>query len=255
VTDADTFNFNTRKMREAHASDAINEQVDNALRRKRDKQAPRQYLGASAIGGPCARQTQLEYAGAPREKEFEPKILRIFDRGHMMEELWRAWLSDAGFRVIQIGEKTKRPIGFSELDGKFKGHVDGVITDGPAIAGMGYPCLAEHKAVGQKTFNAIVKHGLAKERPIYADQVAIYQAYIDLTEHPALFSVTNCDTCEQLHLLIPFDAERAQAASDRAVRIIKATEAGELLPRQFNDASNFNCKVCAFATRCWSLPA
>lgn len=245
--------FNSRKMKEAAASDAINGHVDAALLRKRANQERREYLGASAVGAACQRQVQFEFAGAPRERDFEGKTLRIFDRGHSFEELARAWLSDAGFRIITISEKTRRPIGFAQLDGRFKGHVDGVIVSGPDIPGVGYPALWEHKGVGAKTFNAIARHGLAKERPVYADQVALYQAYLDLAEHPAIFTVTNCDSCEQLHLLVPFDGERAQAASDRAARIVTATDAEELLPRAFNSPDHFECKFCAFSTRCWGM--
>jgi len=51
--------------------------------------------------------------------------------------------------------------------------------------------------------------------------------------------------------LVPFDAALAQKMSDRAVRVIQATEAGELLPRGFAEASYFECKFCSYAQRCW----
>lgn len=241
-------------MKEARASDAINAQVDAGLAKKRESQKARDYLGASSIGDACQRRTQFEYAGAPREKPFTGATLRIFDRGHVFEELARGWLIDAGFTVKSWNSQGQQ-FGFSQLDGKFRGHCDGVLIAGPEIHGTGYPALWEHKAVGAKTFNAVSKHGLAKERPVYADQVAIYQAYLNLTEHPAIFTLTNTDSCEQLHLLVPYDAQRAQAASDRAVLIVKATEAGELLPRAFANSDHFECKWCPFAERCWRLPS
>ena len=51
--------------------------------------------------------------------------------------------------------------------------------------------------------------------------------------------------------LVPFDAALAQQMSDRAVRVLQATEAGELLPRSFAEASHFECRFCAYAQRCW----
>jgi hypothetical protein len=39
--------------------------------------------------------------------------------------------------------------------------------------------------------------------------------------------------------------------SDRAVKVIKATEAGELLPRRFAQADHFECRFCSYAERCW----
>lgn len=247
--------LNRHVMKEAQASDTINDLLNTAISAKNAKQERRQYLGASAIGGNCERSAQFEFVGVPRERDFEPRTLRKFDFGHMGEELARAWFGDAGFKLTNTNQRTGRPFGFSQLDGRFKGHVDGVFLDGPKIPGVGYPCLWETKSGSAKTFREIAKHGLKKARPGYYAQVAIYAAYLELTEHPTIFTVTNLDSGEQLHLLIPFDAEEAQRMSDRAVRIIKAADAGELLPRPFANADYFECKFCSFSERCWSLPS
>jgi hypothetical protein len=69
--------------------------------------------------------------------------------------------------------------------------------------------------------------------------------------NPALFTVTNADTCELLHFFVPYNAERAQMWSDRAVNIIEATRAGELLPRAYDDPTNWHCRVCPHRERCW----
>jgi hypothetical protein len=92
---------------------------------------------------------------------------------------------------------------------------------------------------------------LEKARPEYAAQVRLYRAYLCITEHSALFTATNADTCERLHLLLPFDAARAQEASDRAVTAIQATQAGELLPRLTDDVDDWRCKLCGHRERCW----
>ena len=52
---------------------------------------------------------------------------------------------------------------------------------------------------------------MAAAKPIYAAQVALYQAYMGLTEAPALFTAVNKDTSELHHELVPFDAAVAQA--------------------------------------------
>jgi hypothetical protein len=243
--------FNNHTMRETASSDRINEAVNAGLFKKRQAQTHRNYLGASAIGHSCERSIQFEYAGAPREKDFPALTLRKFDFGHMGEELARAWFHDAGFQLVQKDQRTGRPFRFQQLDGKFAGHPDGVFIGGPVV--IAYPALWEHKAVGAKTYRDIEKNGLKKARPGYYAQVAIYQAYLGLSENPAVFTVTNLDSGEQLHLLIPFDAEEAQRMTDRAVRIVSSTAAEELLPRPFADKSHFECKWCAFAERCWGM--
>jgi hypothetical protein len=66
-----------------------------------------------------------------------------------------------------------------------------------------------------------------------------------------LFTVVNADDASRLHFLVPFDAERAQAWSDRAVMVIEATRAGELLSRITDDPNDWRCKVCSHRERCW----
>lgn len=95
------------------------------------------------------------------------------------------------------------------------------------------------------------KHRLAVAKPVYAAQVALYQADLELHEHPALFTAVNADTMEIYAELVPFDAELAQRMSDRAVKVITATEAGELLPRAFSEPSHFECRMCPWQDRCW----
>ena len=99
---------------------------------------------------------------------------------------------------------------------------------------------------------ALERDGLEKAYPQYAAQVSLYQAYLEVTEHPAIFTVVNANTCARLHLLVPFNAEQAQVSSDRAVAVIEATRAGELLPRAYDDPADWRCKACGHRERCWS---
>jgi hypothetical protein len=75
-----------------------------------------------------------------------------------------------------------------------------------------------------------------------------------ISQAPALFTAINKDTAELHHERVPFDAGLAQRMSDRAVRILQATDAGELLPRIATSREFVDCRFCAWAERCWSLP-
>lgn len=243
--------FNKRLHKEQRASDAINEAINAGLIAKRAKQERRTYVGASAIGHECERSIQFEYAGAPRESDFGPATLRRFDQGHVGEELARAWFQDAGFDLTQKNQRTGQRFRWTQLDDQASGEPDGVFIGGPPV--FAYPAMWEHKYVGLKTFREIEKHGLKKARPGYWMQVQINMAYLDLTEHPTVFTVTAGDDGQQLHLLIEYDAEGAQMTSDKAVRIVKATQAGDLLPRPFPSRDYFACKSCFFVARCWGM--
>jgi len=252
---ATVLDFNKHQHREQRASDAINAIVDAGLTAKRAKQERRAYVGASAIGHECERSIQFEYAGATKERDFEPATLRRFDQGHMGEELARAWIGDAGFELVQRSQRTGQRYRWTQLDDQASGEPDGVLIGGPEVPGLSYPAMWEHKYVGAKTFREILKHGLKKARPGYYSQTQVNMAYLGLTNGPAVFTVTCGDDGQQLHLLIDFDAEEAQRTSDKFVRIIEATQAGELLPRPFASDDHFICRGCAFKARCWGLPS
>ena len=110
-----------------------------------------------------------------------------------------------------------------------------------------------------RNWRACVKDGVAKSKPVYAAQIAVYQAYMEasvpgISAAPALFTAINKDTAELYHEQGPFDAELAQRMSDRGVRILRATDAGELLPRVAANRDFFECRFCPWAERCWSQP-
>lgn len=224
--------------------------IDVGLQVRDRQQERRHYLGASRLGVSCERQLQFEYAGAPvdSDKAFSGRILRIFERGHRNEDSMVGWLRAAGF-VLKTEGKDGQQFGFSVADSKLQGHCDGVFVGGPE--GFAYPALWENKCVGQKAFRELQKSGLAVAKPIYHAQVVVYQAYFGLNENPAIFTAVNADSMEIYAELVPFDAALAQRMSDRAVKVITATEAGELLPRAFAEARHFECKFCSYAQRCW----
>lgn len=235
----------------ASLSGRLQELVDQALQGERDTTPPREYLGASRLGASCERQLQYEYAQAPVDhgKGFSGRLLRIFERGHRTEDMVIRWLRLAGFN-LKTEDTNGRQFGFSVAGGRLRGHVDGVLVGGPE--GFAFPALWENKCLGAKSWRDVEKRKLTASKPIYAAQIALYQSYLELHEQPALFTAVNADTMEIYAELIPFDAALAQRMSDRAARVISATEAGELLPRSFTESTHFECKFCAWADRCWS---
>lgn len=237
--------FNRAVTKAKIANDAVNAAVDAAMDIGIAGEKRRAYLGASSLGHDCLRKIQWDWSRPVRPAA---RTERIFSRGRWWEDYCVSLLSAAGFRIA----RNVAEIAFSQLDGKFRGHGDGLIIAGLAIEGLRYPCLWECKGLGSKGWTKLGKDGLAKAYPGYADQVALYQAYFGLTDNPALFTAANMDTMEMLHLVVPFDAARAQAASDRAVTVIRATEAGETLPRVAADAEDWRCRLCAHRGSCWA---
>jgi hypothetical protein len=225
----------------------INSGINDAIERAATAAATqlvRPYLGASIIGHECLRRVQFDWWCRPM---LTARTREIFDRGHYFEERARQQLIGAGFKFAPPNAGY-----FTAVDNALRGHADGIIIHGPQLLGVYliYPLIWEHKALNAKTWRAVERDGLAKKHSVYLAQVALYQCYCNVT-NPALFTITNADTCELLHFVVPFDAERAQEWSDRAANIIAATRANELLPRAYDSSDHWHCRMCPHVERCW----
>jgi hypothetical protein len=205
---------------------------------------PRGYLGASLIGDDCSRKIQFEWMCAATA--MPARVRSIFARGHYFEAESKAQLVAAGF-VFAPSEA----LGFSAVDGLIRGHADGIIVRAPVDFefALAVPAIWECKGLNAKNYRAVERDGLRKVFPRYAAQVALYQAFLEVT-NPALMTLVNADTCERLHFTVPFDARLAQEASDRAVAVIQATQRRELLARLDPDLEDFRCRWCGHRERC-----
>jgi hypothetical protein len=237
-----TINLNRANLSLAQINVVINDAVERASLAKHASDRPREYLGASLIGDECSRKIQFEWMTG---STFPARVRSIFSRGHYFEIESRQQLVDAGFAF----EPSIERLGFVAANGMMAGHADGVIVHAPASIEFDMPALWECKGLNAKNYRAVERDGLAKVFPRYAAQVALYQAFLDIL-NPALVTVVNADTCERLHFTVEFNARLAQEASDRAVTVIEATRAGELLPRINPDCEDFRCKMCSHRERC-----
>lgn len=253
VFDENWFNLNKRAHREGEADEAITALLDVAIQKERAAEPRRTYIGASMIGGSCIRNVQYEFMGVPRDDEFTGRILRIFQRGHWVEAFMRRYFQLAGFDLRET-RPDGRPLRFKDPAANFSGGADGCFHSGPAIPGVGYPCLWECKGLKASAWKELGKNGLRSSKPTYYGQVSVYQAAFGLTDHSAIFTAVNMDTMEPRHLLIPFDPQNAQEMIDRAVLVYRATEAGDVLPRPYKDDTSFVCRLCDRKGHCWSQP-
>jgi hypothetical protein len=231
----------------------VNAHIDAVLVAQNRQQRPRDYLGGSRVGEDCARKLVYEVTHTPKDPggEFDAGILRIFEAGHQFEAMTIGWLRSAGFDLRDRGADGGQ-FGFSVAGGRLRGHADGVIVAGPDV-GIRWPALFEHKALGAKSWNDLVKRGLRQSKPIYFAQVQLYMAYLDL--EVALLTALNRDTLVLHHIVVPFDPSEAQRLSDRAVDILRAAASGELPPRIAANPDFYLCRFCPYATRCWETAA
>jgi len=120
----------------------INALVDAALKAAHGAQPPRDYLGGSRIGEPCARRLAFEVTLTPVDdgKQFEGRLLRIFDAGHQFEDLAIRWLRVAGFDLRTRGHDG-RQFGFSVAGGRMRGTSTASSSAALLSASHGLRCL------------------------------------------------------------------------------------------------------------------
>jgi hypothetical protein len=232
----------------------LNQFIDTALLEELSLKTKRNYLGASRLGAECSRALQYEFMG--RDSAHSARILRVFETGHLFEELVIQWLRLADLEIL-TKDRNGNQFAFSAAGGRIAGHIDGVVIAAPSALGMACPALFEAKSMNNKSWQETAKRGLVLSKPLYAAQIALYQAYMEenfpgISQNPCLFTAINKDTSELYHELVPFDGELAQRMSDKAVNIIRATEAGELVPRAFANSDVYSCKFCPHKEECWS---
>jgi len=231
--------FNATELSAAPINIALNALIDASVL----PETTRGYLGASAVGHPCMRRIQYDWMCDP---EHSARIRDIFDRGHYFERRLRERLVHAGFKFAP-DERLR----FTALAGMLSGHADGILVDGPKIRDIAYPALWECKCLGSKGWRSLDRDGPDKAYPQYAAQVSLYQHFLGAGDHPAIFTAINADSCERVHVLVPFDIDKANYWIERAQTIIQATAAGKLLSRFTDNLDNWKCRLCGHHERCW----
>lgn len=223
-------------------------------------------VSASAIGDDCARRVQLAIWPTFHPNAPEPKRLPltqkdgvIFARGHATEPMMAEWLKDAGFGISthpidkETGEPSEWQHGFVTAGGQIKGFADGLINCVPpdlwSPAWLGIKPLWEHKTLGDKSWRKAWNNGVAKAHPKYDAQVHLLMPY--MRADATLFTMLNADTGAVYAELRLCDQTLAQKTSDRAVLILQATRAGELLPKAAATPEAFPCAYCRFKDECW----
>jgi hypothetical protein len=226
--------------------------IGAALQSERAMQEPRDYLGASRWGHHCERALGYEFHKSPRDEhespQFKPEILRIFDMGHDAENRMAEYMRLAGYN-LQTHQPDGRQIGFKACEGKLAGHCDGIITGGPDLQGIELPLVWECKALNNKSWNDTVAKGVKVSKPLYYSQMQTYIGYLDLKGY--FFTAINRDSGEVFVEIGGADLLQAQRDSDKALRVITSHNPEEL-PRCASDETDWRCRFCDYAKRCWS---
>lgn len=195
----------------------------------------RPHLGASLIGRECARDIWYVWRWATGGVQ-DGRVLRLFRHGQDEERRLAEDLRRAGVTVVDRTEDG-RQWSFSDLGGHFGGSMDG------AVLGLLEAPKAWHvwecKTANTRSFAAIRKNGVEKEKPEHWVQMQCYMHWSGMER--AYYTVVNKDSDEIYAERVRYDRSAALAAIDRARGIIESREP----PPYINERPEYYlCKSC-----------
>jgi hypothetical protein len=203
---------------------------------------PREHLGASVIGGECMRKFWLNFRWVKREN-FDGRMLRLFETGHLAEERIIKELRDAGCEVIC--EEDGNQLRFKEFGGHFAGSIDGAVLGVPEAPKTWH--LLECKTANDNNFQKIESKGVRKAKPEHFAQMQVYMHFLKLKR--ALYVCVNKNTDEIYTERVYYEKEEAQKQIERAREIVFSP-----LPPPVLEQKQFGpCHFCHLKNNCHKL--
>lgn len=219
---------------------AIDEAVVRAM-----AQPPRPHLGASQIGKTCDRALWYGFRWCKTDNSFGGRMLRLFERGQREEERFVKWLELAGVRVYAKNPETGKQYEFSDpsCGGHFGGSLDGICVDVPGVPYVWH--VVEFKTHSDKSFQKLLKAGVAEAKPEHNAQMQVYMHWKRLAN--ALYMAVNKNDDELYIERVVYDAKFAERLVERAKRIIFSQDPPDGIS---TDPSWWECKFCDFHEIC-----
>ncbi len=203
----------------------------------------RKHLGASIIGRPCSRALWYSFHWAHFERA-EPRMQRLWNRGHLEEGRMVALLMAIDVEVYQYDEHGKQ-FRVSGVDGHFGGSLDCVLLRLPGMPPE-EPVLGEFKTYNEKQFAELVKAGSVKDaKPEHWVQMQIYMSKRGLRW--ALYMAVNKNTDDLYAEMVECVPQAAVAYEERAAMIINS----ERPPPKINESPSwYQCRFCDMRPVC-----
>jgi hypothetical protein len=174
------------------------EAIDPAMEAAQER-SMRPYLGMSAIGFPCHRRLWLDLRFTA-QPFFKAATLRKFEDGFFSEDVMAKRLKlVAGVTLLTTNEVTGKQIGFTDVNGHVRGHVDGMIIG--LLEAPNTWHVWEHKSVDdasknklERLVNECEETALQNWNPQYYDQAVYYMRSSKTKRHFLTVSSAGCRT-------------------------------------------------------------
>lgn len=201
-----------------------------------DEDGHRSHMGASLIGGECARAIWYNFHWATKSN-FGGRLLRLFNRGHLEEARFIAMLLMIGAEVYQQDANGKQ-YRISHAEGHFGGSGDGVAIGLPDLP-PGTPALTEFKTHNDKSFKALKASGVREAKFEHYVQMQTYMRKMGLAV--ALYLAVNKNDDDLYGEIVTLDTATADQFLDRAEKLVWMPNP----PSKLNESPGFFlCRFC-----------
>lgn len=202
----------------------------------------RNHLGVSSIGEKCSRKLWYSFRWVKLEQH-DPRMRRLFQRGHSEEPKFIDLLNWMGFNVRSIDPETKKQYRFSAVNGHYGGSGDSVALL-PWFRDI--PVLVEFKTSNAKYFRELKTKKLKEAKPQHYIQMCGYGRAFN-TKY-GLYCAINKDDDDIYFEFLELDWNVAVLSEKKASDIIYAQIPP---PRISENPDFFECKWCDKAGVCW----
>ncbi len=209
--------------------------VEHAIEFGVKKQQQRPYIGYSGLGNPCMRKLWMDFRWCYTDT-IEPRIQRLFNRGHAEEDIIIADLEKAGMHVLSREEEI---VGLAR---HVLGHIDGLVRNVPDY--LGQTLLLEMKTMKASKFKEYLKVGLKKFSTTDWGQIHSYMGKRNLKN--CLYVVTCKDDEQRDYKIIPFCEDTYKQMEAVAVNVLTAED----IPDRIGKKTWFACKICSAKGTC-----
>lgn len=191
---------------------------------------PRPHFGVSQIGHPCDRWLWLSFRWAVLPR-FSGRVLRLFRRGQLEEQIIQHDLARIGCKVVNDQERV-------DFGAHVSGSIDGMILSGVPEA-PSKPHIVEMKTHNRASFNDLEKKGVKKAKPMHWAQMQCYMLGMEVDR--ALYYAVCKDDDSIYTERVRLDKEAAEKLVERGRQIALDDR---LPPPISTDPSWWQCKMC-----------
>lgn len=203
----------------------------------------RKHLGVSIIGDKCSRKLWYAFRWCKLER-FEPRMRRLFKRGHSEEEKFQDLLMWMGFFIREI-DLDHQPYKFSSVNGHYGGTGDNVMLLPWFRNDESFRILVEYKTHNKKSFTELKDKKLKLGKPQHWMQMCGYGRAFN-TQY-GLYCAINKDDDDIYFEFLELDWNLAILMEKKAADIIGS----QLPPPRISDQPSwFECRYCNFNEIC-----